>query len=160
MSFFDQIWQALHNQQSPEGTPPSTSMQSKQMPTTSKSPEQISLQPRTKTAKNTFVQKYSKVVMAQPTNHQKEDIYPLTEKIPRVTDYMKAVRAGRIPKGHNHQQIEEQLKLQHANQTKVIVLTYKTRKLQEQQEPPKSTSNIRRWVPTLPLFSTKKRQTC
>ena len=52
---------------------------------------------------------------------------------------MKAVRAGGIPKGHNHQQIEELSKLQHANHTKVIVLTYETRKQQEQHEPPKST---------------------
>ena len=59
MSFFDQIEQALQTQQSPEGTLPLTSTQSQQMLTTSKSLEQISLQPRTKTAKNTFVQKIS-----------------------------------------------------------------------------------------------------
>ena len=55
MSFFDQIKQALHNQQTPEGTLPSTSTQKQQMTTISDLPEQISLQPRTKTAKNTFV---------------------------------------------------------------------------------------------------------
>ena len=87
MSFFDHIIQALHNQQSPEGTPPSTSKQSQQTPTTLTPPEQISLQPRTKTAKNTFVQKYPKVVMAQPPDHQKDDIYPSTEDILSVTDY-------------------------------------------------------------------------
>ena len=139
MSFFDQIKQALHNQQSPEGTPPLTSKQSQQTPTTSTPPEQISLQPRTKTAKNTCVQKYPKAVVAQSPDHQKEDIYPSTKEILSVTDYMKAVRVGRIPKGHNHQQIEELSKLPHANQTKVILLTYETRKPQEQQEPPKST---------------------
>ena len=139
MSFFDQIKQALHNQQSPEGTLPSTSTQKQQTTTISDLPEQISLQPRTKTAKNTFVHNYPKTVMAQPLDHQKEDIYPSTEEILSVTDYMKAVRAGQIWKGHNHQQIEELSKLLHANQTKVIVLTYKTRKSQEQQEPPKST---------------------
>ena len=77
--------------------------------------------------------------MAQPPDHQKEDIYPSTEEILSVSNYMKAVRAGRIPKGHNHQQIKELFKLLHANQTKVIVLTYETRKPQEQQEPTKST---------------------
>ena len=85
------------------------------------------------------MQKYPKAVMAQSLDHQKEDIYPSREEILSVTDYMKAVRAGWIPKGHKHQQIEELSKLPHVNQTKVIVLTYETRKLQEQKEPPKST---------------------
>ena len=76
MSFFDQIKQALHNQQSPEGTLPSTSTQKQQTTTISNLPEQISLQPRTKTAKNTFVHNYPKTVMAQPPDHQKKDIYP------------------------------------------------------------------------------------
>ena len=78
-------------------------------------------------------------MMAQPPDNQKEDIYPSKEEILNVTDYMKAVRAGRIPKGHNHQQIEDLAKLPHANQTKVIVLTYEMRKKPEQQEQHKST---------------------
>ena len=131
MSFFDQIEQALNSHQSPEGTPPSTT-QSQQMPITSMPLEQIALQPRTKRAKNTFVHKYPKAVMAQLPDHHKEDIYPSTEEILSVSDYMKAVRAGRIPNGHNHQQTKElSTLLLHANQTKVIVLTYETRKPQE-----------------------------
>ena len=51
----------------------------------------ITLQPRTRTAKNTFVQKYPKTVIAQPLDHQKEEIYPSKEEILSVTDYMKAV---------------------------------------------------------------------
>ena len=78
-------------------------------------------------------------MMAQPLDHQKEEIYPSKEEILSVTDYMKAVRAERILKGQNHQHIEDLAKLPHANQTKVIVLMYKTRKLPEQQEQHKST---------------------
>ena len=104
--------------------------------TISTSLEQIALHLRKKTAKNTFAQKYPKAVMAQPPDHQKEDIYPSTEEILSVTDYMKAVQVGHTPKGHNHQQIEEISKLPHANQTKVIVLTDESRKPQEKQEPP------------------------
>ena len=55
MSFFNQIEQALKTHQSLEGTLPLTTTQSQHMPTTSTPPEQIALQPRTKTAKNTFV---------------------------------------------------------------------------------------------------------
>ena len=78
-------------------------------------------------------------MMAQPPDHQTEDIYPSKEEILSVRDYMKAVWAGRILKGHNHQQIEDLAKLPHANQTKVIVLTYETRKKPEQQGQHKST---------------------
>ena len=70
---------------------------------------------------------------------QTEDIHPSKEEILSVTDYMKAVWLGRIQKGHNHQQIEDLAKLPHANQTKVIVLTYDTRKKPEQHEQHKST---------------------
>ena len=77
--------------------------------------------------------------MAQPPDHQTKDIYPSKEEILTMTDYMKAVRMGRIQKGHNHQQIEDLAKLPHATQTKVIVLTYETRKPPEQQGQHKST---------------------
>ena len=138
MNFFDQIQEALEKQQSPEGTPlPSTSQD--QQKTTTSLEQLITLQPRTKTAKDTFVCKYPKTVMAQPPDHQTKDIYPSQEEIMSVTDYMKAVRSGRIPKGHNHQQIEDLVKLPHANQTNVIVLTYDTRKKPEQHVQHKST---------------------
>ena len=64
--------------------------------------------------------------MAQLPDHQQEDIYPSTEEIMNVSDNMKVVRAGQIPKGPKHQHIKELSKLPHSNQAKVIVLTYKT----------------------------------
>ena len=139
-NFFDRIQEALEKHQSPEGTPlPLTSQeQQKTVPNTS-SEQLITLQLRTKTVKDTFVCNYPKTVMAQPPDHQTEDIYPSQEEILSVTDYMKAVQLGRIQKGHNHQQIEELVKLPHANQTKVIVLTYDMRKKPEQHEQHKST---------------------
>ena len=140
MNFFDQIQEALENHQSPEGTLSPLTSQEQQKAMTSTSLEQlITLQTRTRTAKNTFVRNYPKIMMAQPPDHQKEEIYPSKEEILSVTDYMKAVQVGRIPKGHNHQQIEDLAKLPHANQTKVIVLTYKTMKSPKQQEQHKST---------------------
>ena len=97
MNFFDQIQEALEKQQSPEWTPLPLTSQEQQKTTTS--PEQlITLQPRTKTAKDTFVCNYPKTVMAQPPDHQTEDIYPSQEEILSVTDYMKAVWWGRIQK--------------------------------------------------------------
>ena len=108
------------------------------MPTSSLE-QLITLQLSTKTAKDTFMCNYPKTVMAQPPDHQTKDIYPSKEEILRVTDYMKVVQVGRIPKGHNHQQIEDLAKLPHANQTKVIVLTYDMRKKPEQHEQHKST---------------------
>ena len=107
--------------------------------TSASTPEQIALQPRTKTTQNTFIRRYPKAVMAQPPNHQKEEIYPSTEEVMNVRDYMKAIRSGRIPKGHNHQQINELVKMPHGNLTKVIVVTYDTRKPQQPQEQHKST---------------------
>ena len=108
--------------------------------TTTAAPKQlITLQPRTRTAKDTFVQNYPKTMMAQLPDHQTEDIYPSKEEILSMTDYMKVVQAGRILKGHNHQQIEDLAKLPHPNQTKFIVLTYEMRKKPEQQEQHKST---------------------
>ena len=87
MKFFDHIQEALEKQQSPEGTPlPSTSQEPHK---TTTSMEQ--LQPRTKTAKDTFVRNYPKTVMAQLPDHQTQDIYPSQEEILSVTDYMKAV---------------------------------------------------------------------
>ena len=140
MNFFDQIQEALENHQSPEGTLLQLTSQEQQKTMTTTSPEQlITLQLRTRTAKNTFAQNYPKTVMVQPPDHQKEDIYPSKEEILSMTDYMKVVQVRRIPKGHNHQQIEDLAKLPHANQTKVIVLTYKTRKKPEQQEQHKCT---------------------
>ena len=140
MNFFDQIQEALEKHQSPGGTLLQLTSQEQQKTMTTTSPEQlITLQPRIRTAKDTFMQNYPKTVMAQPPDHQTEDIYPSKEEILSVIDYMKAVWAGRIPKGHNHQQIEDLPKLPHANQTKVIVLTYDMRKKPEQQEQHKST---------------------
>ena len=54
-----------------------------------------------------------------------------------VTDYMKAVRVGHIKAGPNHEHIKELVKLPHAGQTKVIVLTYDANKSKAEQ--PKST---------------------
>ena len=140
MNFFDQIQEALEKHQSPEGTPLQSTSQEQQKTMTTTPPEQlITFQLRTRTAKDTFVRNYPKTMMAQPPDHQTEDIYPSKEEILSMTDYMKAVQARRIPKGHNHQQIEDLAKLPHANQTKVIVLTYDTRKKPEQQEQHKST---------------------
>ena len=92
MNFFDQIQEALENQQSLEGTLPQSTPQETQKAMTLTSPEQlITLQRRTRTAKNTFVRKYPKTVMAQPPDHQTEDIYPYKEEILSVRDYMKVV---------------------------------------------------------------------
>ena len=103
MNFFDQIQEALEKHQSPEGTLLPSTSQEQQKTATTTSPEQlITLQLRTKIAKETFVHNYPKTVMAQPLDHQTEDIYPFREEILCVTDYMKAVQAGRIPKDHNH----------------------------------------------------------
>ena len=56
MNFFDQIQEALENHQSPEGTPLHMTSQEQQKTMTTTSPEQlITLQLRTRTAKNTFV---------------------------------------------------------------------------------------------------------
>ena len=41
-----------------------------------------------------------------------------------VSDYMKPVGVGQIPKGHNHQQIKELAKMPHATQTKITVLMH------------------------------------
>ena len=138
MNFFDQVQAALEaQQQTLEGT---LQLMEPQTATTSAStPEQIALQPRTKTLQNTFIRRYLKAVMAQPPNHQKEKIYLSTEEVMNVHDYMKTVRSGWIPKGYNHQQIEELAKMPHGNLTKVIVLTYDTRKPQQPQEQHKST---------------------
>ena len=140
MNFFNQIQEPQEKHQSLEGTPLQSTSQEQQKTMTTTSPEQlITLQPRTKTAKDTFMHNYPKTMMAQPPDYQTEDIYSSQEEILSVTDYMKVVWAGRIPKGHNHQQIEDLAKLPHANQTKVIVLTYDTRKKPEQHEQHKST---------------------
>ena len=65
------------------------------------------------------------------------DIYPTSEEIMSMTDYMKAVQVGRIKAGPNHKHIKELAKLPHAGQTKVIVLTYDATKPKAEQ--PKST---------------------
>ena len=104
MSFFDQLDQCLQqkqqrNHQAPEGTPspswepmdPANPTQaSTSQPTTSKQTNLITVEPRTKTAKHTFVRKYLKTVMAQPPEGEQE-IYPTLEEIMSVTDFMKAV---------------------------------------------------------------------
>ena len=146
MSFFDQLDQCLqqHQQQhqrAPEGTQslsreptdPSTVTQASTSKTSvDKQLDLITVQPRTKTAKHTFVRKYPKTVMAQPLEGEQE-IYPTSEEIMSVTDYMKAVRVGRIKVGPNHEHIKELAKLPHAGQTKVIVLTYDTSKPKGEQ---------------------------
>ena len=87
MNFFDQIQEALENQQSLEGTLPQSTPHQTQKAMTSTSLEQlITLQPRTKTAKNTFMRNYPKTVMVQPPDQQTEDIYPSKEEILSVTD--------------------------------------------------------------------------
>ena len=107
INFFDQIQEALENHQSPEGTLPQSTFQEQQKATTSTSTEQFqTLQPRTRTAKNTFVRTYPKTMLAQPPDHQTEEIYPSKEELLSMTDYMKVVQAGRILKVHNHQHIE------------------------------------------------------
>ena len=56
MNFFDQIQEALEKHQSPEGTLLQSTSQEQQKTTTTTSLEQlITLQPRTRTAKDTFV---------------------------------------------------------------------------------------------------------
>ena len=104
MSFFDQLDQCLkqqqqRNQRALEGTPspsreptdPSIATQASTSQTTvDKQPDLITVDPRTKTAKHTFVRKYLKTVMAQPPEGAQE-IYPTSEEIMSVTDYMKAV---------------------------------------------------------------------
>ena len=102
MSFFDQLDQCLQqqrNQTAAEGTlspswepkVPSTVTQASTSKTAvDKQPDQIALTPRTKTAKNTFVRKYPKTVMAQPLEGIQE-MTPTSKEIMSVTDYMKAV---------------------------------------------------------------------
>ena len=148
MSFFDQLDQCLQqqrNQTAQEGTlspsqepkVPSTVTQASTSKTAvDEQPDLIALTPRTKTAKNTFVRKYPKTVMAQPPEGIQE-MTPTSEEIMSVTDYMKAVRVGRIKAGPNHMHIKDLAQLPHAGQTKVIILTYETRKPAVKQ--PKST---------------------
>ena len=150
MSFFDQLDQCLQqqqqrNQRALEGTPspsrepmdPSIATQaSTSKITVDKQPDLINVEPRTKTVKHTFVRKYPKRVMAQPPEGEQE-IYPTSEEIMSVTDYMKAVRVGCIKADPNHEHIKELAKLPHAGQTKVIVLTYDATKPKAEQ--PKST---------------------
>ena len=150
MSFFDKLDQCLQqqqerNQRAPEGTPspsrepmdPSIATQASTSKTTvDKQSDLITVEPRTKTAKHTFVRKYPKTVMAQPPEGEQE-IYPTLEEIMSMTDYMKAVRVGRIKAGPNPEHIKELAKLPHAGQTKVIVLTYDANKPKTEQ--PKST---------------------
>ena len=124
MSFFDQLDQCLQqqqqrNQRAPEGnlspsqepTDPSIATQASTSKTTvDKQPDLITVKPRTKTAKHTFVRKYPNTVMAQPLEGEQE-IYPTSEEIMSVTDYMKAMRVGRIKAGPNHEHIKELVKL-------------------------------------------------
>ena len=150
MSFFDQLDQCLQqqqqtNQRAQEGTlslsweptdPAIAAQASKSKTTIHKQTDLTTVEPRTKTAKHTFVRKYPKTATAQPPEGEQE-IYPTSEKIMSVTDYMKAVRVGRIKAGPNHEHIKELAKLPHAGQTKVIVLTYDANKPKAEQ--PKST---------------------
>ena len=104
MSFFDQLDQCLQkqqqmNQRAPEWTlslsresmDPAIAVQaSTSKMTIHKRTDLITVEPRTKTAKHTFVQKYPKTVMAQPPEGEQE-IYLTSEEIMSLTDYMKAV---------------------------------------------------------------------
>ena len=88
MSFFDQLYQCLQQQQqrnkrAPEGSPspsrepmdPSIATQASTSKTTvDKQPDLITVEPRTKTAQHTFVRKYPKTVMAQPPEGGARDI--------------------------------------------------------------------------------------
>ena len=150
MSYFDQLDQFLQkqqqtNQRALEGTPspsresmePAIAAQaSTSKMTIHKQTDLITVEPRTKTAKHTFVRKYLKTIMAHPPEGEQE-IYPTSEEIMSVTDYMKAVQVGHIKAGLNHEHIKELAKLLHAGQTKVIVLTYDANKPTVKQ--PKST---------------------
>ena len=150
MSFFNQLDQCLQQQQqtnqralegtlslSQEPTDPAIAAQaSTSKMTIHKQTDLINVEPRTKTTKHTFVRKYPKTVMAQPPEGEQE-IYPTLEEIMSITDYMKAVRVGGIKAGPNHEHIKELVKLPHAGQTKVIVLTYDANKPKAEQ--PKST---------------------
>ena len=121
IGFFNQIEQLVQKQrqltiaETPGGTPtmePSTSM-----------PQTATVQARTQAAKQTFGRRYPKAVMAQfPTNPQ--SVPPTEEQVMTVKEYIKAVKSGRIPKGPNHAAIEELATKPHAQQTKVIVLSY------------------------------------
>ena len=78
--------------------------------------------------------------MAQPPDHQTEDIYPSQEENTEHDRLHESCTIGENPeRSQPHQQIEDLAKLPHANQTKVIVLTYDTRKKPEQHEQHKST---------------------
>ena len=104
MSFFDQLDQCLQqqqqtNQRAPEGTlslsrEPTdlaiAAQASTSKTTIRKQTDLITVEPRTKTSKHTFVRKYPKTVMAQPPEGEQE-IYPTSEEIMSITDYMKAV---------------------------------------------------------------------
>ena len=150
LSFFDQLDQCLQkqqqtNQRAPEGTPsPSqepmdqaiAAQASTSKMTIHKQTDLSTVEPRTKTAKHTFIRKYPKTVMAHPPEGEQE-IYPTSEEIMSMTDYMKAVRVGLIKAGLNHEHIKELVKPPHAGQTKVIVLTYDANKPKVEQ--PKST---------------------
>ena len=150
MSFFNQLDQCLQkqqqtNQRALEGTPslswepmdPAVAAQASTSKTTiHKQTDLITVEPRTKTAKHTFVRKYRKTFMAQPPEGEQE-IYPTSEEIMSMRDYMKAVQVGHIKAGPNHEHIKQLAKLPHAGQTKVIVLTYDANKPKAEQ--PKST---------------------
>ena len=100
MSFFDQLDQCLQQQQqtnqralegtlslSQEPTDPAIAAQASTSKTTiHKQTDLITVEPRTKTAKHTFVRKYPKTVMAQPLEGEQE-IYPTSEEIMSITVY-------------------------------------------------------------------------
>ena len=128
MSFFDQLDQCLQkqqqtNQRAPEGTlspsrestdPAIAAQASTSKTTIHKQTDLITVEHRTKTAKHTFVRKYPKT---HPPAHPLEgehEIYPTSEEIMSMSDYMKAVRVGRIKAGPNHEHIKELVKLPHA----------------------------------------------
>ena len=104
MSFFNQLDQCLQqqqqrNQRAPEGTlspsqeptdPSIATQASTSEITVDKQLDLVTVEPRTKTAKHTFVRKYPKTVLAQPPEGEQE-IYPTSEEIMSVIDYMKAV---------------------------------------------------------------------
>ena len=127
IGFFDQINQLIEKQanlsldstSAPAGTPPQAEEAS-----TSSQPTQPKqrVEPRTKPGKATFGRRYKAVMVDLPTAHGHTQT---VEQVMTVANYLKAVKAGKIPKSPNHAAIQEMSKKPHGTQTQVIVLACK-----------------------------------
>ena len=127
IDFFDQINQLIEKQANlslgstltPAGTPPQTAeaLTSKQTTT----PKQT-VEPRTKPAKATFGRRYKSVMVDLPIAQGHTQT---VEQVMTVANYLKAVKAGNIPKSPNHAAIQEMSKKPHGTQMQVIVLACK-----------------------------------